>query len=152
MGDTPVKLRRHAVILRAVRAGRVRSQEQMRRALAAQGFVVTQATLSRDVRELGLARLVDGRGAYYGQPGESGVRPDFQAVLSTLLTGIDGVGPLLVLRTANGSAGAVAVAIDQAGFAGVLGTVAGEDTLLVITRSAKARTGLTARLRRMLEG
>jgi len=145
-----VKLRRHATILRLVRAGRVRSQEELRRALAREGFAVTQATLSRDVRDLGLARLVDGKGAYYAQPDEGGVRPGFQAVLSALLTGVDGVGPLLVLRTANGSAGAVAVAIDQAGFDGVLGTVAGEDTLLVVTRSAKARVRVTSHLRKLL--
>jgi transcriptional regulator of arginine metabolism len=71
-------------------------------------------------------------------------------VLSALLTGIDGVGPLLVLRTANGSAGAVAVAIDQAAFDDVLGTIAGEDTLLVITRSARARSRVTSRLKKML--
>lgn len=145
-----MKLRRHAAILRAVRAHRVRSQEELRRALAREGFEVTQATLSRDVHDLGLARLVDAKGQYYAQPDEGGVRPDFMAVLSALLTGIDGVGPLLVLRTANGSAGAVAVAIDQAGFEDVLGTVAGEDTLLVITRSAKARSRVTTRLRKML--
>ncbi len=60
-------------------------------------------------------------------------------MLGALLTGVDGVGPLLVLRTANGSAGAVAVAIDQASWGEIIGTVAGEDTLLVITRSEKAR-------------
>lgn len=145
-----MKLRRHAAILKVVRARRVRSQDQLRRALANEGFGVTQATLSRDVRELGLARLVDETGAYYAQPDEGGVRPGFQAVLSALLTGIDGVGPLLVLRTANGSAGAVAVAIDQAAFDDVLGTIAGEDTLLVITRSARARSRVTSRLKKML--
>jgi transcriptional regulator of arginine metabolism len=75
------------------------------------------------------------------------VRPDFQAVLGALLTGVDGVGPLLVLRTANGSAGAVAVAIDQASWGEIIGTVAGEDTLLVITRSEKARERVAGRLR-----
>jgi transcriptional regulator of arginine metabolism len=145
-----MKLRRHAAILRVVQARRVRSQEELRRALVSLGFDVTQATLSRDVHDLGLARLVDQKGAYYAQPDEGGVRPDFQAVLSALLTNIDGVGPLLVLRTANGSAGAVAVAIDQAGFEDVLGTVAGEDTLLVITRNARARGRVAKRLRSML--
>ena len=145
-----MKLRRHAAILRVVRARRIRSQEELRRALAGEGFEVTQATMSRDVHELGLARLPDAKGAYYAQPDEGGVRPDFQAVLSALLTSIDGVGPLLVLRTANGSAGAVAVAIDQAGFDGVLGTVAGEDTLLVITRNARARSRVGSRLRKLL--
>ena len=109
-----MKLQRHAAILRLVRGQRITSQDELRKALKAADFSVTQATLSRDVRELGLAKLTDSQGSYYAQPGESGVRPDFQAVLGALLTGVDGVGPLLVLRTANGSAGAVAVAIDQA--------------------------------------
>jgi transcriptional regulator of arginine metabolism len=142
-----MKLQRHAAILRLVRGQRIRSQDELRKALKAADFTVTQATLSRDVRELGLAKLTDAQGSYYAQPGEAGVRPDFQAVLGALLTGVDGVGPLLVLRTANGSAGAVAVAIDQASWGEIIGTVAGEDTLLVITRSEKARERVAGRLR-----
>lgn len=145
-----MKLQRHAAILRLVRGQRIASQDELRKALKAADFSVTQATLSRDVRELGLAKLTDGHGSYYAQPGESGVRPDFQAVLGALLTSVDGVGPLLVLRTANGSAGAVAVAIDQASWGEIIGTVAGEDTLLVITRSEKARERVAGRLRGIL--
>ena len=107
-----MKLQRHAAILRLVRGQRITSQDELRKALKAADFTVTQATLSRDVRELGLAKLTDAQGSYYAQPGDSGVRPGFQAVVGALVTGVDGVGPLLVLRTANGSAGAVAVAVD----------------------------------------
>jgi len=142
-----MKLQRHAAILRLVRGQRIASQDELRKALKAADFSVTQATLSRDVRELGLAKLTDSQGSFYAQPGATGVRPDFQAVLGALLTGLDGVGPLLVLRTANGSAGAVAVAIDQAAWGEIIGTVAGEDTLLVITRSEKARERVAGRLR-----
>jgi transcriptional regulator of arginine metabolism len=145
-----MKLQRHAAILRLVRVQRIASQGELRKALKAADFSVTQATLSRDVRELGLAKLTDSQGSYYAQPGESGVRPDFQAVLGALLTSVDGVGPLLVLLTANGSAGAVAVAIDQASWGEIIGTVAGEDTLLVITRSEKARERVAGRLRGIL--
>lgn len=145
-----MKLQRHAAILRLVRGRRIGSQDQLRKALKAEGFSVTQATLSRDMRELGLAKLTDARGSHYAQPGDSGVRPDFQAVLGALLTGVDGVGPLLVLRTANGSAGAVGVAIDQAAWSEIIGTVAGEDTLLVITRSDRARERVATRLRGIL--
>jgi transcriptional regulator of arginine metabolism len=145
-----MKLQRHAAILRVVRHRRIGSQEALRRALAAEGFSVTQATLSRDVRELGLARLTDGKGQYYAQPAEGGVKLDAHAVLSALLTGMDGVGPLLVLRTAIGSAGAVARAIDEAAWDEVLGTLAGEDTLLVITRGDAARQRVMGRLRKLL--
>jgi transcriptional regulator of arginine metabolism len=147
-----MKLQRHAAILRVVRSRRIGSQEALRRALAAEGFDVTQATLSRDVRELGLARLADASGQYYAQPAQGGVKLDFQAVLSALLTRIDGVGALVVLRTAMGSAGAVARAIDEASWEEVLGTLAGEDTLLVITRSDAARRRVTRRLERLLGG
>ena len=145
-----MKLQRHAAILRLVRGRRIGSQDQLRKALKAEGYSVTQATLSRDMRELGLAKLTDAHGSHYAQPGDGGVRPDFQAVLGALLTGVDGVGPLLVLRTANGSAGAVGVAIDQAAWSEIIGTVAGEDTLLVITRSDRARERVATRLRAIL--
>jgi transcriptional regulator of arginine metabolism len=145
-----MKLQRQAAILKVVRAQRIASQDELRRSLAREGYRVTQATLSRDVRELKLVKLSDPRGAYYAQPDESGVRPDFQAVLRALLTGVDGVGPLLVLRTANGSAGAVGVAIDQAAWSEIIGTVAGEDTLLVITRSESSRKAVSGRLTRIL--
>lgn len=145
-----MKLQRHAAILRLVRGRRIGSQDQLRKALKAEGYSVTQATLSRDMRELGLAKLTDAQGSHYAQPGDGGVRPDFQAVLGALLTGVDGVGPLLVLRTANGSAGAVGVAIDQAAWSEIIGTVAGEDTLLVITRGDRARERVASRLKGIL--
>lgn len=145
-----MKLQRQAAILRVVRGRRIGSQDELRRALARDGYRVTQATLSRDVRELKLAKVSDARGSHYVQPDDAGVRPGFQAVLGALLTGIDGVGPLLVLRTANGSAGAVAVAIDQAGWDEIIGTVAGEDTLLVVTRSQPGRRRVAARLAKLV--
>ena len=63
------------------------------------------------------------------------MRPDLGHVLPTLLVSVDGVGPLVVLKTASGSAGAVTEALDQAGWSEVIGTIAGDDTVLVITRS-----------------
>ncbi len=145
-----MKVQRHAAILRIVRSRRVPSQDALRAALVEEGYTVTQATLSRDVRELGLAKLVDGQGPYYAQPQETGVRPDFQQVLTALCVGMEGVGPFLVLKTVNGSAGAVAVALDQAAWEEIIGTLAGEDTLLVITRTDKARERVAGRLRTIL--
>ncbi len=106
------------------------------------GFTVTQATLSRDIRELGLAKLADPQGgAYYTHPHRAAVRPDLGQVLPTLLVSVDGVGPLLVLKTASGSAGAVTEALDQAGWGEIIGTIAGDDTVLVITRSQQLARG-----------
>jgi transcriptional regulator of arginine metabolism len=141
------KLQRHAAILRVIKDRRIPSQDELREALTAEGFGVTQATLSRDVRELGLAKLVDPQGgAFYAHPGEGPVRPDLSQVLPALLLSVEGTGPLLVLKTATGGAGAVGAAIDQAGWNEVIGTIAGEDTVLVITRSGRLRQQVARRL------
>ena len=96
-----MKIQRHAVILRVVRDRRIESQDELREALAAEGVVVTQATLSRDIRELGLAKLADPQGgAYYAHPHRAAVRPDLAQVLPTLLVSVDGVGP--AARTQDG--------------------------------------------------
>jgi len=113
---------------------------------------VTQATLSRDIRELGLAKLADPQGgAYYAHPHRAALRPDLAQVLPALLVSVDGVGPFLVLKTASGSAGAVTEALDQAGWGEVMGTIAGDDTVLVITRSQKLRQAIASRIQALVK-
>lgn len=142
-----MKLQRHAAILRIVRDRRIESQDGLRAALAAENISVTQATLSRDIRELGLAKLVDPQGgSYYANPHEGSLRPDLGQVLPTLLVSMEGTGPLIVVKTATGGAPAVAAALDQAGWKEVIGTLAGDDTLLIITRNPKLRQAVEARL------
>jgi transcriptional regulator of arginine metabolism len=146
-----MKIQRHAAILRVVRERRIESQDGLREALSAEGFVVTQATLSRDIRELGLAKLSDPQGgAYYAHPHRAALRPDLAQVLPTLLVSVEGVGPLLVLKTASGSAGAVTEALDQAGWSEVMGTIAGDDTVLVIARSPKLRETIASRIQSLV--
>jgi transcriptional regulator of arginine metabolism len=147
-----MKTQRHAAILRVVRERRIESQDELRQALADDGFVVTQATLSRDVRELGLAKLADpGGGAYYAHPHRGAVRPELALVAPALLVSVDGVGPFLVLKTASGSAGAVTEALDQAGWSEVMGTIAGDDTVLVITRNQRQRDQVAARIQELMD-
>lgn len=147
-----MKIQRHAAILRVVREHRITSQDELREALSSDGFVVTQATLSRDIRELGLAKLADPQGgAYYTHPHRPAVRPDLAQVLPALLISVDGVGPFLVLKTASGSAGAVTEALDQAGWSEVMGTIAGDDTVLVITRSQRLREEIATRIQKIVK-
>jgi transcriptional regulator of arginine metabolism len=146
-----MKIQRQAAILRIVRDQRIQNQEHLRQALAAEGFAVTQATLSRDIRELGLAKLSDPQhGSYYTHPTDGALRPDLSHVLPALLVSVDGVGPILVLKTASGSAGAVTAALDQAGWTEIIGTLAGDDTVLIITRSERHRRAVAKRLDGML--
>ena len=142
-----MKLQRHASILRIVREKRIESQDGLRESLAAEHITVTQATLSRDIRELGLAKLVDPQGgSFYANPNEGSVRPDLSQVLPTLLVSVEGTGPIIVIKTATGGAPAVAAALDQAGWKEIIGTLAGDDTLLIIARNPRMRQLVEARL------
>jgi len=142
-----MKLQRHAAIVRIVREKRIESQDGLREALAAEGITVTQATLSRDIRELGLAKLVDPQGgSFYANPSEGSLRPDLGQVLPALLVSVEGTGPIIVIKTATGGAPAVAAALDQAGWKEILGTLAGDDTLLIIARNPRLRQLVEVRL------
>jgi transcriptional regulator of arginine metabolism len=143
-----VKARRHAAILRLVREHRVPNQRRLRHLLARAGFEVTQATLSRDIRQLGLVKLPDDEGlAHYAAPPEELLPPPMLSTfLPSLLLRCDGVGPLLVLRTPTGSASALAAALDHEAWPQVLGTLAGDDTLLIVTRSVADRKKLARRI------
>lgn len=143
-----MKAQRQTAIVNLIRRHRIESQEHLRALLAEQGIVVTQATLSRDIRELGLAKISDpDGGSYYAAPpAEEVVRPGLEQLAPTLLLSVEGVGPLLVVRTPAGSANALGSAIDRQGWREVIGTIAGDDTLLLITRSERARKAVAARL------
>jgi transcriptional regulator of arginine metabolism len=143
------KQTRQAAILNLVAQNVVGSQEELRQLLAGVGMEVTQATLSRDLRDLGLARVPTEDGGRYVLPeslGGDDDKPLLGNLLPQLFSGVDGVGELIVLRTVRSGAQPIAEAIDQEGFEEVLGTIAGDDTILIVTRSAAARVALTARL------
>ena len=124
------------------------SQERLRALLAHAGFDVTQATLSRDIHELGLVKQqdADGTPVYAAPPDETVPSPTLAGFVPSLLLRSDGVGPLLVIRTPTGGAEALAAALDREAWPEVLGTLAGDDTVLIVTRSPAARRKLARRL------
>jgi transcriptional regulator of arginine metabolism len=143
------KRARQAAIIDLVSAHVVASQEDLRQLLVARGMDVTQATLSRDLRDLGLARVSAEDGARYVVPdslSDNGSKPLLEKLLPQLFSRIDGVGEMIVLHTVRSGAQPIAEAIDQEEFDEVLGTIAGDDTILIVTRSAEARATLTRRL------
>ncbi len=147
-----MKPQRHAAIMKIVRRERVASQEELRELLHADGFDVTQATLSRDIRELGLAKVAAPEGgSQYAPPPDAGVviRPQLAQLLPSTLVASDGVSHLLVLKTPAGGAQALGLALDAAGWREVLGTIAGDDTVLVVTRSPRARRTVQSRLKEL---
>jgi transcriptional regulator of arginine metabolism len=140
---------RQAAILELVLAHEVGSQEELRRLLVKRGADVTQATLSRDIRDLGLARVSAEDGVRYVVPeslADDNDKPLLSNLLPQLFSRINGVGELIVLHTVRSAAQPIAEAIDMEEFEEVLGTIAGDDTILIVTRSAEAREALTRRL------
>ncbi len=143
-----MKAQRHNAILRLVREHAVPSQEKLRALLVRAGFDVTQATLSRDIRELGLIKqtAADGSHHYAAPPDEVVPPPSLAGFLPSLLLRADGVGPLLVIRTPTGGASAFAAALDRELWPEILGTLAGDDTVLIVAQSPAARRRLARRL------
>lgn len=136
--------------IRLIVSGRsVGSQEELRRLLKQRGWDVTQSTLSRDLRELRLARVPTADGVRYTltDSDESGQRMILDNLLPQLFNGVDGVGELLVLHTLSGAAQTIAEAIDEEDWPDAVGTIAGDDTILIICRSAAARERLTRRIK-----
>jgi transcriptional regulator of arginine metabolism len=148
------KRERQALILELVQARPISSQEDLRRLLAGRGLQVTQATLSRDLRDLRLARVTTEDGVRYVVPEAVGddARPALDATLAQFFADIDGVSELIVLRTLPGGAQPVAEAIDAAEWPEVLGTIGGENTILVVCRSGPARIEVMKRLREIAAG
>jgi transcriptional regulator of arginine metabolism len=147
-----MKAQRLTAILDVVEHEAVRSQEQLRQRLAARGFVVTQATLSRDIKELGLLKR-SADGAY--QPSAAEETPQLTALgtlgkaLSEYLVNIEPVQQLIVLRTGAGQAQLLAIAIDRSRLPEVVGTIAGDDTILIIARDAKNALAVVKRLKEL---
>jgi transcriptional regulator of arginine metabolism len=154
----PTRAGRHARIVALIRSRAVHSQAELVRLLAADGLAVTQATLSRDLEELGAVKLrgPDGGPAAYVVPddGATPLRPAqgpparLVRVLEELLTGADSSGNLAVLRTPPGAAQYLASAVDRSGLPDIVGTIAGDDTILAVARDPGGGAALAEQLLR----
>jgi transcriptional regulator of arginine metabolism len=144
-----MKARRQSMVLDVIQRQPVRSQEQLRRLLRAAGFDVTQATLSRDIRELGLVK--GGTDGAYQPPmsqAPNGNTPKslLNRALADYMTRVDRVQQLVIVRTGPGQAQLLGVALDSARLPEVIGTIAGDDTILAIAPDARRARALVKRL------
>ena len=144
----PSKTRRHSLILRILDAHEVTSQEMLRELLADEGLAVAQGTLSRDMRELGLAKIPNASGTpvYTAPPDVVDPTPRLTRLLPPLFIGADGTGNLLIVKTVTGGAQPIAVAIDYEEWEEIVGTVAGDDTILLVLRKASQLAAVRRRL------
>jgi transcriptional regulator of arginine metabolism len=149
-----MKSARQAAILDIVSREAIHSQEQLRRRLRRQGFQATQATLSRDIRDLGLVkRAADG--AYqqgFDEVASSSVTTvALDRALAEYLRHADRVQQLIVLKTGQGQAQPLALAIDRAQLPQIVGTIAGDDTILVVARDTRKARAIGRRFEEVLK-
>lgn len=137
---------RRQAILALLKQHRVSRQGELVRLLAQRGFPATQSSVSRDLRDLGVAKVGE---RYLAPQNVGGPAADF-GPLAGFIAGWSTAGPhLTVVRTAVGAAQSVAVALDRAGWAELVGTVSGDDTIFVATASARGQQSLLARLNKI---
>jgi transcriptional regulator of arginine metabolism len=145
-----MKTRRQAALLELIEHEDVHNQEELRRRLHRRGFEATQATISRDIKELGLLKRA-GDGAYQRAGAESADPETVQTALerstADFLRRVERVQQIVVIRTGVGQAQPLALAIDRAQLPEAVGTIAGDDTILVIARGARGAAALVRRLR-----
>ncbi len=147
------KQERQRLISELVRKHQVTSQDMLSSLMEQRGFRVAQATLSRDVRELKISKVQDAEGFYYrlSSPSE-GARPSGQAGRSDSIESVEFSWPLAVVRPRPGHAGMVAAILDGMKFREVMGTIAGDDTILVILRTGFSQEGVEASLEKVFPG
>ena len=142
------KTLRQRAVLATLRHGPVASQEDLQRVLRKQGFRVGQATLSRDIRDLNLSKTAHG----YSLPESSAALalPPVSRLVREFVLGIRSAQNLLVVKTIVGSAQPVAAAIDEQEWEEMVGTIAGDDTILIICPDKDAAKKVAARIEEML--
>jgi transcriptional regulator of arginine metabolism len=137
---------RHGQILKLIRAKPIHTQDELARELARAGLVTTQVTLSRDLRELGLAKTAEG----YQEVASEEAGPQLRLLAAEFLQDIRTARNLVVLKTAPGHANSVAVALDAEEWPEIVGTIAGDDTILVIAPDNKTADAVEKKLKQFL--
>lgn len=149
-----MKARRQAKILELIRTQVVETQEELAYVLGREGIPVTQATVSRDIKELQLTKIPTGDGRYrYSIPDEQSGGPSWdkrRRLFQESVLGVDYSGNMIVIRALQGTAPSVAYALDHLAWPEVLGTIAGEDTVFVVCKPIDAADQICDRIRRLI--
>lgn len=149
-----MKIKRQDEILRIISSEDIETQEDLVTSLRAIGYKVTQATVSRDIRELRLIKVAaKGGGFKYAKPEkhEIAVNERLTRILTDSLVHVDSSGNIIVVKTLSGSANVAAEAIDNLGWAEILGTIAGDNTIFVVVRDETEAAEISDRIRNLSE-
>lgn len=149
-----MKNRRHTKILELIREHDIETQDELLRYLREAGFDVTQATVSRDIKELRLVKTLSGSGRYKystGSEGGTDMSSKFHSLFTDSAVSVDCAMNMLVIKCMNGMAQAVCAAMDAMYWKDFVGTLAGEDTIMVVCRTEAAAREARDRLKKLLE-
>lgn len=144
------KTLRQRAILESLKRGAFASQDDLQRVLRKRGFKVGQATLSRDIRDLNLSKTSHGYALSNGENGAGVALPPVSRLVREFVLDVRSAQNLLVVKTIVGSAQPVAAALDEADWPAVVGTIAGDDTILIVCPDKEEARKLADRIEEML--
>ncbi|MBQ6721389.1 MAG: arginine repressor [Clostridia bacterium] len=149
-----MKSKRQNEIIEIISTADIETQEELAAALRERGYPITQATVSRDIRELRLIKVTSKSGGYkYAKPvrHEVAVSERLTRILADSLIHVEAAANLVVVKTLSGSANVAAEALDNLGWAEIIGTIAGDNTIFIAAKSNDEADNITARIRKMTE-
>lgn len=150
-----MKTRRHGKILDLIQQYEIDTQEELLNRLKDSGFDVTQATVSRDIKELRLVKVLSGKGKYRYSTGQDGTRDissKFRSLFEDSVISVEAAGNLVVIKCITGMAQAVCASMDASAPKSFVGTLAGEDTILAICKTAETAIEKQEELRKLIIG
>ena len=150
-----MKVKRQAKILEIIQSRSIETQDELIRALEESGYSATQATVSRDIKELRLIKILSGDGKYCYSVMKAGgeqVASKFMSIFQDAVSSIDFAGNLVVVKCMSGMAQAACAAMDSLQWESVVGTLAGEDTFVCITRTPESAAELVEELKKLQRG
>ena len=148
-----MKLRRHEAIIDLVNNQDINTQEELMENLQKQGFKVTQATVSRDIKELRIFKALGKDGKYrYSTGGRNALdkTSGFESLFASSVEEVDSAENIVVIKTLTGMAQAVCMSLDNIDFENIVGTIAGDDTIFVLCRNLKATEEMLNKFRKLI--
>lgn len=148
-----MKAGRHARILALISEHPIETQDELLTLLKTEGYKATQATISRDIKDLRLVKTLGSDGKYRYVSAEkkpSDIHSGFSSLFSTTVVSIDYAGNIVVIKTLSGMAQAVCASLDSLNYSSVVGTIAGDDTIFIACRSAELALKLTDELKMLI--
>lgn len=148
-----MKTRRHGKIIELIQENSIETQEELLKHLKQAGYDVTQATVSRDIKELRLLKTLGNNGKYrYTVASKAGIdmSNNFHTLFKSSVINIDFAGNMIVLKTLSGMAQGICATMDSMDWEGIVGTIAGDDTIFIVTRSNNSAISLTTDLKKLI--